>query len=524
MRQFNIAGRRWSSTCINPTIYALSTAQGRAALAVIRLSGPRSKTILKRLCRNNFDIESRKVYLRRLYSPTVSSLGQYAEILDEALAVYFPSPNSFTGEDVVELHVHGGRAVVNSVLAAVRAYGREVEDGTSENDVQTEDILAPVRYAEAGEFTRRAFDNGKLDLTQVEGIGNMIDAETEMQRVAAVNLAEGRSAKVYESWREDLLEIMSQMSAIIDFSEEGYFDNSESLLPSTISTVTMLLNKIRSHVRQIQRSEIVLSGAKLSLLGPPNAGKSSLLNILARRDVAIVSDIPGTTRDTIEISLDIGSYKVILIDTAGLRSLESVDRVESQGIVRTMKKTESADIIIAVLPAKEENLLWHETVRDEIRRLKKLGDNESGHEIRKKLIIVCLNKIDKLDKPESEIVQLKRAVSKDMSIPEELIFPISCLHETGIEEVLSHVVTYLSDFVDVSSELPIGASMRVQEILRDDVVPSLERFLEHAAAEDVVFASEEIRYAAESIGRITGRSIGVEEVLGVVFSKFCVGK
>ncbi|KAK9477011.1 GTP-binding protein TrmE N-terminus-domain-containing protein [Lipomyces japonicus] len=527
MRGMQMIFRRWSS---NSTIYALSTAQGRAALAVIRLSGPRTTQILQRMTRNAQLPPARMASRRRLFAPKVSITGISTEILDDALAIYFPAPNSYTGEDVVELHVHGGRAVINAVMSAITMYGRDYHDDCERE--QTGDVTAAVRYAEPGEFTRRAFDNFKLDLTEVEGIGGMIDAETESQRVAAINSAGGYLRKLYDSWRHELLQISGLMSAIIDFSEEAYLDEPDNLFGDTVATTSKLLQSIRQHVLQIQRSEILLQGVKLALLGPPNAGKSSLLNLLARRDAAIVSNIPGTTRDIIEIGLELGGYKVVLTDTAGLRSVHVVDEIEAQGIMRAKSKSAQADVVIAVLPVVSEDSSWEKVVRDEILGLQnQADDNEIEYatkdDAKTKTIVVVLNKVDQLSSPMQQIPEAKARICKSFGVPESNIFAISCLENEGIAELTRFLVgrfTELTKLGDDEASSPIGASVRVQEILQHDVVPSLERFLEHAEQEDVVFASEEIRHAAAAIGRITGQTIGVEEILGVVFSKFCVGK
>ncbi|KAK9336961.1 GTP-binding protein TrmE N-terminus-domain-containing protein [Lipomyces starkeyi] len=521
--------RRGLSTSTS-TIYALSTAPGRAALGVIRLSGPRSQTILQRLTRSAKPSPPRTASLRRLYAPTVTTSSPASEILDDALTLFFPAPKSYTGEDVVELHVHGGRAVINAVMDAVRAYGCEPEDDKLARE--SGDVRAPVRYAEPGEFTRRAYANFRMDLTEVEGVGGMIDAETEMQRVAAISAAgQGYMRRLYNSWQAELLEISGLMAAIIDFSEEGYFDTSGSLFHDSIANTSKLLSSIQKHSYQIERSEILLSGVKLALLGPPNAGKSSLLNLLARRDAAIVSTTPGTTRDIVEIGLEIGGYKVVLTDTAGLRLASVVGDVEAQGIIRAKKASAEADVVIAVIPAVMEDPEWHKVVKDEILNLQEIGvdnmfDNYSLDPMPspEKTIIVALNKTDMMQDPERELPILVSQISKELNILEDRIFPISCTEGGGVDKLMQYLVKSFEGLADLGSDAPIGASLRVQEIIRNDVVPSLQRFLEHAQDDDVVFASEEIRYAAEAIGRITGETTAIEDVLGVVFSRFCVGK
>ncbi|KAK9324912.1 GTP-binding protein TrmE N-terminus-domain-containing protein [Lipomyces orientalis] len=521
--------RRWSSTSTS-TIYALSTAPGRAAIGVIRLSGPRSQKILQRLTRSTIPSPPRTATLRRLYAPIVSTSAPVTEIIDDALTLFFPAPKSYTGEDVVELHVHGGRAVINAVMNAIVAYGRERDDVELASDLG---IMggAPVRYADPGEFTRRAYANFRMDLTEVEGVAGMIDAETETQRVAAVTAAGGYMRRLYNSWQTELLEISALMAAIIDFSEEGYFDTSGSLFHDSIANTTRLLSAIQRHSHQIDRSEILLSGVKLALLGPPNAGKSSLLNLLARRDAAIVSTTPGTTRDVVEIGLELGGYKIVLTDTAGLRPASAVGDVEAQGIIRAKQASAEADVVVAVIPAVTEDSQWHKVIKDEILTLQEIGDDDILHndvmdpiETKEKTIIVALNKIDMLWDPEDEIPALIAQIKEEFNISDERIFPISCTEGDGIERLTRYLADSFEGLAGMVSGAPISASLRVQEIIRNDVVPSLQRFLKHAQDDDVVFASEEIRYAAEAIGKITGETTGVEDVLGVVFSRFCVGK
>ncbi|KAK9234269.1 P-loop containing nucleoside triphosphate hydrolase protein [Lipomyces kononenkoae] len=523
-----ISCRRGLSTSAS-TIYALSTAPGRAALGVIRLSGPRSQKILQRMTRSSKPLPPRTASLRRLYAPRVTTLAPTAEILDDALTLSFPAPKSYTGEDVVELHVHGGRAVVNAVMDAVCAYGRETED--EKTAIESGEVEAPVRYANPGEFTRRAYANFRMDLTEVEGVSGMIDAETETQRLAAISAAGGYIRRLYNSWQAELLEISALMAAIIDFSEEGYFDRSGSLFHDSIAQTSKLLSSIQKHSSQIERSEILLAGVKLALLGPPNAGKSSLLNLLARRDAAIVSTTPGTTRDVVEIGLELGGYKVVLTDTAGLRLTSTVGEVEAQGITRAKKASAEADVVVAVIPAVMEDHQWHKVVRDEILTLQQIGVDNNFDDYRmdqallqEKKIIVALNKTDLLQDPELELPILINQISNELSIAEGHIFPISCMEGEGIDELMQYLVHSFEVLADLGSDVPIGASTRVQEIIRNDVVPSLQRFLEHAQDDDVVFASEEIRYAADAIGKITGQSTELEDVLGVVFSRFCVGK
>lgn len=441
----------------------------------------------------------------------MSSTGSPSEILDDALTIYFPGPRSYTGEDTVELHVHGGRAVINAVLRSIPAYAEHSPD-------DHEGCRPSVRHAEPGEFTMRAFSNSRLDLTQVEGVGGMIDAETEAQRVAAVSSAGGHMRRMYNRWQASLLDIAALMAAVIDFSEEGYFENDDvnedGLFLEAKDSVDQLLTDVRAHVDQIERSEIVLSGVKLALLGPPNAGKSSLLNALARRDAAIVSSQPGTTRDVVELGLELGGYRVVLADTAGLRPTTSADEIEAQGILRAREKSAEADVLVVVVPAVVEVPEWHDVVRDAVHSAL----------ARETPVVVAVNKCDLLKTDENKIEEIVQRYAVELSVPSANVFAISCRKSLGFASFTQHLSATFTNLSNLGSDPPVGASQRTKEILSRETVPALERFIEAANRDDVVQASEEVRYAADCLGRVTGESMNVEDVLGVVFSKFCVGK
>ncbi|KAK9458914.1 P-loop containing nucleoside triphosphate hydrolase protein [Lipomyces oligophaga] len=506
------------------TIYALSTAPGKAALAVIRLSGPASVNILHRLTRSSWIPVARKATRKLLYAPVVYGT-RSSEILDDALVLHFPSPNSFTGEDIVELQIHGGRAVTKAILQAISDYGRNPKNA---------DGPAQVRYADPGEFTRRAFENGKMDLTQVEGLSDIIDADTEAQRIAATSAAHGYMRRKYNLWRSQLLEVAGTLAAVIDFSEEGYFeadninDNlvggiDRKLISDASKLVASLYSKLLEHASQIERSEIVLTGVRLALIGPPNAGKSSLLNVLARRDAAIVSDIPGTTRDVVELGLELGGYKIVLTDTAGLRGsslihTSKLDAIEIEGISRARVKSREADVLIVVIPVSSEDPAWTDVVISEIYAIQEQHPS--------KPILIALNKIDTL----TDLHGLIDHYASLFSISKERVLAISCKTEQGIPHLARELIKVFNDLSNLGNDLPLSVSHRVQELLNAEIIPSLDRFLQltrHGDSEgevDVVLAAEEIKYAAECLGKITGNSIAVEEVLGVVFERFCVGK
>ena len=300
-----------------PTIYALASGSGRAGVAVVRVSGAQAGAALSALTRKALP-QPRMARLVRLKDPVVG------ETLDDALALWFPGPASFTGEDVVELHLHGGLAVVDGVLAALSG-------------------LHGLRLAEAGEFTRRAFDNAKLDLTQVEGLADLIDAETQAQRKQALRQAEGELGRLYDGWRETLVRSLAHLEAELDFSDE---ELPEHLHQSMMDGVRSLHRAVQAHLQDGRQGERLRGGVRLAIIGPPNAGKSSLMNALARREAAIVSDIAGTTRDVVEVHLNVAGYPLLVADTAGLR--ESGDTIEQEGVRRAKAWAEGADLKLAV--------------------------------------------------------------------------------------------------------------------------------------------------------------------------------
>ena len=301
------------------TIVALASGAGRAAVGVIRVSGPHTRDVLEALCG---DLpEPRQATLRRLRDPRSGVL------LDRGLVLWFPAPASFTGEDMAELHVHGSRAVIREVIdAALTVVG--------------------TRLAEPGEFARRAFENGKLDLTEVEGLADLVNAETEAQRRQALAQSEGSLRTLYEGWRAELLKAQALMEAGLDFADEG--DVVADVAVKSEAIVAGLLQSISHHLAD-RRGERLRDGFRVVIAGPPNAGKSSLLNALARRDVAIVSEEAGTTCDVIEVHLDLAGIPVLLIDTAGLR--EAQGQVEAEGVRRALARAEQADLVLFLVDA-----------------------------------------------------------------------------------------------------------------------------------------------------------------------------
>ncbi|MEX1147572.1 MAG: tRNA uridine-5-carboxymethylaminomethyl(34) synthesis GTPase MnmE, partial [Sphingomonadales bacterium] len=303
------------------TIFALSSGRGRAGVAVIRVSGPGAGAVIGDLAPNT-PLKPRHAVLAWLIDP------QTGDRLDQALVLWFPGPNSFTGEDVAEFHVHGGVAVVDGVLDALST-------------------MAGCRAAEPGEFTRRAFDHGRLDLTAAEGLADLIDADTPARRRQAVRQMGGALFKVYEDWRERLITAMAHVEAGIDFADEGL---PEDVADTARPMVEAIAREMAAALADNARGEKIRDGIEIAIVGEPNVGKSSLLNVLARRDVAIVSDIAGTTRDLIEVHLDLDGYPVTLVDTAGIRD-GGGDMIEAEGIRRARARAEAADLKLVMVDA-----------------------------------------------------------------------------------------------------------------------------------------------------------------------------
>jgi tRNA modification GTPase len=482
-------GLRHGSTSASTahTIYALSTHLTRAAIGVIRISGPSSSHILHSLTKSQPLPKPRFASVRRLYRP------QTSQLLDEALAIYFKEPKTYTGEDLVELHVHGGTAVIQAVLSSI---------GTLHS------AEAPVRYAEAGEFSQRAFANGRFDLTEIEGIRELIDADTETARVAAVDSATGKNRVLFGDWREKLVKDVALLTAIIDFAEDTEIEDIQKIYDTVSHDIDALEYEIMEYLQRGERSEILLKGIKVTLLGPPNAGKSSILNQLASTEAAIVSDIAGTTRDVINVPLNIKGYKVVVGDTAGIRDLTKADKIEAEGIKRAKAFAQSSDLVLIVLGS--DNLSIDDDFKENVKALQ--GD---------KRIIAVLNKCDLIHGTIEETVA---KLSEELNIPTDQFIPVSCLETTGIEELSNHLVNTFKIISLTESTDPIIVTTRVKDILKNDVLYGFHEFNSFKELDDVVLATQGLQHSIDGIGKITGESVGVEEVLGVVFSSFCVGK
>ncbi|KAI1814506.1 hypothetical protein GGS20DRAFT_405277 [Poronia punctata] len=524
-----------TSTVQTDTIYALSSAQGKAGIAVVRISGSLCTQIYRELCPDKEAPKPRYATVRSLFMP--GSRG--SEVLDSsALVLYFPGPRTVTGDDVLELHVHGGNATVKAVLSAIpkcRTEGR-------------------IRYAEPGEFTRRAFMNDRLDLAQVESLSEMLAAETEQQRRAAVRGSSGALGRTYEEWRHSLLQARAEMEALIDFQEDQHFDESPASLVRNVSShVEDILKGIEVHEMASQRTELLRNGIQVALLGPPNAGKSSFMNQIVGREASIVSGESGTTRDIIEANLDIRGYLCTFADTAGFRTATAtgtvgatqpatkIGAVEEEGIRRARARAAQSDVII-VLASVEECPAGGYEVRYDPETLK------LGSTCRQRLVLV--NKVDAVPKADLHAIVRKfqdvlRTIPGLESTAPMLISckeaqnPDSSQQDPGgLRVVAEELVSTFRNMTSLPASLQDlhGVTERQRQLLvqcrnrLEEYIEATESVVksDEGAPQDVdlTIAAEHLRYAASCLGRITGRGEAgdVEEILGVIFEQFCVGK
>jgi tRNA modification GTPase len=441
------------------TIVALATGAGRAGVAVIRLSGPAAGATLKALTAR--DLPKPRIATREAFCDPRSGVS-----LDDGIALWFPGPRSFTGEDVAELHVHGGPAVIAAVIDA----------GLSQPG---------VRVAEPGEYTRRAFENGKLDLAEAEGLADLVDAETEGQRRQALRQRRGALSSVYEGWRGRLIEAAALIEAEIDFPDE---DLPGALAQRAGPILQTLAADMASHLDDAHRGERIRDGFRIAIIGPPNAGKSSLLNALAQRQAAIVSDLPGTTRDVVETRQVMAGFPVWIADTAGLR--EAADAIEAEGIRRALERAEEADLRLGLVEAGAE-------LPRSLREALQPGD------------VVVRSKLD-----------LSRLGRRPVTPEVAGEVWVSALTGEGMVELAA----LLSDRVREAlgrEEAPVLTRARHRRLVEEArgallrAIPALDQGAELAA--------EDVRVAADQIGRLTGR-IDVEDLLDEIFSSFCIGK
>lgn len=443
----------------DPTIFALASAPGRAGVAVVRVSGEGAGRVLSFMAGPR--PEPRRAVGRFIRHP------ESGDKLDRGVVLWFPAPASFTGEDVAELHLHGGRAVVQAVLDALA-------------------LMPGLRMAEPGEFARRAFEAGKLDLAEVEGLADLIEAETDAQRRQALAQASGALSDLYDGWRASLIEALGLIEAGLDFADEG--DIGTRTFADATSIISVLARSVRHHLDDGHRGEILRDGFRVALVGPPNAGKSSLLNALARRDVAIVSEEAGTTRDVIEVRLDLGGLPVIVSDTAGFR--ETAGAIEREGMRRSQAVAEAADLVLWLTDASApETVLPAELVA--------LADRT----------LLVLNKVDLVSNGGTP------------TLPDDMV-PLSVKTGAGLEDLITRMTVIARERIGHHEE-PALTQVRHRQLV-ERCRDSLEAFL-LGAAQDVELRAEDLRRAADALGRVTGR-VDVEDVLDHIFGRFCIGK
>ncbi|MBN9542488.1 MAG: tRNA uridine-5-carboxymethylaminomethyl(34) synthesis GTPase MnmE [Alphaproteobacteria bacterium] len=427
------------------TIYALSTPFGKSGVAVFRISGPNSLNVASFLGLSNELLSENG----KTYGKITNPLNDI--IIDHVLALYFKSPKSFTGDDVIEIHTHGSIAVIKTLLEVLSK--------------------SEARMAEPGEYSRRAFLNGKIDLTQAEGIADIIDAETEIQLVSANQNLGGQLKDLYEGWRKELLGTLSLIEAFIDFPEE---DIPEDIVNDIVSSVDNLRNDIHGHLNDSNRGEKIRSGIKVAIVGEPNVGKSTLINAITKREVAIVSDIAGTTRDAIDVIIDIEGYPFIFTDTAGIR--ETDDTIEKIGVEIARKKLTEADLVLEILsPNNIQPIAQH--------------DNK----------LVVINKSDTISKKDNPDYIYISAKNNDIS------------------NLIEAIKDFASQFEP--SDDPVITRARYREHLQNALY-ELEEFTLDLPIE---LAGEHLRRAMYEIGKITGL-VKVDEILDIIFSSFCIGK
>jgi len=448
------------------TIFALSSGRPPAAIAVVRVCGPRARVVLEALGRRV--PAPRRASLARLWDP------QDATALDDAVVLWLPGPHTQTGEDMVELHVHGGRAVVGAVLAAI---GR----------------IEGLRPAQPGEFIRRAFENGRADLSAVEGVADLIAAETEAQRAQALRQARGALAGPVEAWRQALIEAMALIEAGIDFSTEG--DVPEGLIGPVLTQVEKVRREIAEALADERRAERLREGLTVAIAGPPNAGKSSLLNRLARRDAAIVSPQAGTTRDVIEVHLDLNGYPVCVVDTAGIRDPQ--DAVEREGVRRALERVRTADLVLWITDASAPSEAGAAAPTDG------------------RVTWVIANKIDRIAPrrcDESGFHAWPKAGPA---------FFTSMTTGEGLDALVVAVAQWAQETLS-GAESGLLTRARHRSALTE-AAAAIERALSLGAEGPDELLAEDLRLAARALGRLTGR-IDVEDLLDVIFREFCVGK
>ncbi len=442
------------------TIYALSSGPGISGVAVIRVSGKNTAEVVKKLTGS------------KLPAPRVATLKKFnknggKETIDEGVIIWFPGPNSYTGEDLAEFHVHGSRAVIK----AMQTYIGKIKN---------------CRLAEPGEFTKRAFQNGRINLLKAESIADLISAETEIQRKQALKIMSGRSSDTFNSWRQKLLKILSHVEAKIDFPEE---DLPKNIFKKIQKTSNNVLREIKKTLNDQKVGERIREGFKIAIVGPPNSGKSSLLNYLSKREVAIVSEIAGTTRDVIETHLNLDGYPVIVSDTAGIRS--SKNEIEKKGIKIALNRAEDADLKLIIVSAK--NIDFTSVLKKLLTKNALLVVNKSD------LVKGKLN--GKFKKYEHVLISIKK--------------------DLNLNKLILKIKSKLKNKFTTTEDILITRERHRQNLI--NCVRHLERFQKKKSAQDFDKAAEDLRLATRHLGVIVGK-VDVEELLGSIFNDFCIGK
>ena len=442
------------------TIYALSTGPGISGIAVIRVSGKNTAKVVKKITGDK--LPNPREATRRKFNYINTN-----ELIDEGVLLWFPGPNSYTGEDLAEFHVHGSRAVINALHSTIS----KIEN---------------CRLAEPGEFTKRAFQNGKINLIEAESIADLISSETEIQRKQALKIMSGKSSDQFNSWREKLLKILSHIEAKIDFPDE---DLPKDILTNIQKTSDQVSSEIQRTLNDQKVGERIREGFKIAIIGPSNAGKSSLLNYLSKRDAAIVSEIAGTTRDVIETHLNLDGYPVVVSDTAGIR--DSKDEIEKKGIKIALNRAEDADLKLVIVSAK--NVDFTKVLKD----------------LLVKNAILVVNKSDLIKgKLNSKFKKYKHVL-------------ISIKKDLNLNKLISKIKSKLKNQF-ISTENILITRERHRQNLKNCVY-HLQKFQEKKSAKDFDKAAEDLRLATRHLGMIVGK-VDVEELLGSIFSDFCIGK
>ena len=442
------------------TVYALSSGPGISGVAVIRISGVKTEEIILAMTNGNLPAV-RRATLRKIINP------KNGQLIDEGLVILFKNPNSYTGEDMAELHVHGSKAVVQEILNVLEDF-------------------SDCRLAEAGEFTKLAFQNNKINLLKAESIGDLIASETELQRKQALRIMSGESSNKFNFWREEIIKILADIEAKIDFPEE---EIPEKLSQSIKSKCEKIRNEIKSTLDDNKTGEIIREGFKISIVGPPNVGKSSLINYLSKREVAIVSEKAGTTRDVIETHLDLEGIPVIISDTAGIRS--SSDEIEKMGIKLAIKRAEDADLIIVLLDPENVDFkgFFNEKLKDKS--------------------ILVINKSD---------LGIDNLKNYDFKVTP---YFISIKNDSNVKKLVDAIKSKLKkQFLKTDNILITRSRHRLH---LKECYKHLEIFLEKKNNQEFDLAAEDLRLAIRHLGTIVGK-VDVEEILGSIFENFCIGK